>query len=237
MQKIKTFIISLSVFTLLSGVALVTPASARDGHGSDDNRVNNPSTQTGASDQLAENNSSISSNAKTESEASDLVEQFREQAKEKTQEARDKAKEHTQAEREKSCTARKTALTKRMNNTVAQAQRHKQVFDKIYARVKEFHDTKQLNITNYDSLTANVDKAQTDAEANITALSSLDVSVDCSSQTVAASVGAFQQAVKNTRDSLKAYRSALVELIKALKGASTGSESTADNSSTNQSNQ
>jgi hypothetical protein len=124
-----------------------------------------------------------------------------------------------------------------MANAVRQAQNHKAVFDKIYTRVKTFHDTKNLDVPNYDTLVANVDTAQADAAASITALQQLDVSVDCTSQTVADSVSTFQQAVKNTRDSLKAYRASITDLITALKGASTSTDKTSDTSTDNQTNQ
>jgi hypothetical protein len=118
---------------------------------------------------------------------------------------------------------------------VTQAENHKAVFDKIYTRVQDFYTNKKLSVTDYDSLKAKVDTAQADAAASIQALKDTDISVDCTSSTVADSVSAFQTAVGSTRDSLKTYRAALVDLINSLKGASTGQGQTQDNSNdTNQ---
>jgi hypothetical protein len=122
-----------------------------------------------------------------------------------------------------------------MSRAVTQAQKHKQVFDMIYTRVQDFYTNKKLNVSDYDSLKAKVDAAQADAAASIQALQDTDVTVDCTSSTVADSVSAFQTAVGDTRDSLKAYRAALVDLINSLKGASTGQDNTSgttDNTNT-----
>lgn len=196
---------------LFSGVAMVAPVSARAA--------------------IADDNASNTTDSTT------LKEQFQQEAKDRLQTLRENVKEQTQEHRQQACEARKSNLQRRMTNAVAAADRHKEVFDKIYTRVKDFYTNKNLNVANYADLTAAVDKAQADAQAQIDALSGLDVSVDCTSQTVADSVAAFQTAVKSTRDSLKAYRAALVDLIKSLKGASTGAHSTTDNSTTNETNQ
>jgi ribosomal 50S subunit-associated protein YjgA (DUF615 family) len=226
MNILKRFSISLLTLMLFSGVALVAPASARDGSASGSGDKNEVAT---SSDSSSTSNDSTATTDETTS-SNDLTEQFKEQAHAKLQTTRQNGKQHTEAERAKACTARKTELTRRMSQAVTQAKKHKAVFDNIYTKVKGFYVTKQLNVTNYDTLTAAVDKAQASAQTNIDALQSLNVSVDCTSQTVADSVSAFQQAVGTTRDSLKSYRAALVDLINSLKGASTG---TTDNSTTN----
>jgi hypothetical protein len=108
----------------------------------------------------------------------------------------------------------------------------KEVFDKIYTKVKAFHDSKNLNTTDYAALTAKVDTAQADADAKIAALKSLDVTVDCAQTNVADGVSAFRAATSSTRDSLKAYRKALTALIVAVH-QSAESTSPTDNSSSN----
>jgi hypothetical protein len=223
MNKPKRFLASLAALLLFSGVAMTTTATASNG------RRSIPDTNSSSNVATASDDTSSSD----ESGSSTLTEQFREQAKEKLQAARQNVKEQSEAHREQSCNARKANLTKRMSNAVSRAQKHKEVFDKIYSRVKDFYITKNLNVSNYADLTAKVDTASSDAQSSIDALKALDVNVDCTSQTVADSVSAFQQAVKTTRDSLKTYRATLVDLIKSLKGASTGANTSGDNSTDN----
>jgi hypothetical protein len=228
MTKIRRLIISSAAILLFSSVALAVPVSARDGSSVEEPAGSvlgtPPSTSEGTSD------SGLSSSG------SSLADQFREMAKQKVEQAKQNHQEQTEVQREKVCGTRKANLTKRMATAVTVAERHKTNIDRIYAKVKDFYTTKQLNVSNYTDLTAKVDAAQTNAQVAIDALKALDVNVDCTSQTVANSVSAFQQAVSNTRDSLKAYRSALVDLITALKGASTSSNtsSSTDNTSTGQ---
>jgi ribosomal 50S subunit-associated protein YjgA (DUF615 family) len=201
MNNIKRFTFILATLLLFSGIAMMAPVSAHDGSSGSGND---------------------SSETEVENEANDLTEQFRQKGKDKIHELRMSGQERSQAARQKSCEARKANLTKRMNRAVLQAEKHKAVFDKIYTRVKDFYVNKQLNVTDYDTLTAAVDEAQTNAQASVDSLKTLDVSVDCASQNVAEGVGAFREAVKTTRDSLKDYRKSLVDLINSLKGASTG---------------
>jgi hypothetical protein len=233
MNKAKRFVFSLSTLILFSGVALATaPAYAEHG-----------GSGGGSDDMIAATSDDSTTGTQTETEvenhAHDLVEQFRTQAQEKIAEKKTQVKEQTQEHRQQSCEARKTVLTKRMSNAVKQAQNHKAVFDKIYTRVQDFYTNKKLNVSDYDSLKAKVDAAQAATAVSIQALQDTDISVDCTSSTVAQSVGTFQTSVGDTRDSLKAYRAALVDLINSLKGASTGQASTTDNTqdTTNTTNQ
>ena len=225
MNKAKRFVFSLSTLLLFSGAAMAVPAYADHGNSgvSDDVAVASDDSATG-----------VQTETEVENHAHDLVEQFKLQAQAKVAEKKAQVKEQTQEHRQQACEARKTALTKRMSNSVAQANRHKAVFDKIYTRVQDFYTNKKLNVADYDSLKAKVDAAQADAAASIQALKDSDISVDCTSTTVADSVSTFQAAVGNSRDSLKAYRAALVDLINSLKGASTGQST--DNTTQNTTN-
>jgi hypothetical protein len=223
MKNIKRFVLSLSALLLISGVALAAPVSARHASAED---------STVSSDSSSSDDSASS----PDDSGHQIAEQLKLEAKSKLEAAQAKHQERTQEQRQKACTARKANLTKRMANAVSQADRHKGVMDDFYTKVKDFYTNKNLNVTNYADLTAAVDKAQTDAQTSIDALSALDVNVDCSSQTVAASVSAFQTAVSDTRDSLKVYRKSLVDLITALKGASTGTDKSSDSGSTDNTN-
>lgn len=205
MLALKRILLSSTVLLMFSAVSFAMPVAA---HG-----------QSGAD----------SDSSQTQNQGLSLAEQFKEKAKERMQTARQNAKERTQAQRERACTARKAALTRRMDNAVARAKNHKAVFDKIYTRVQNFYTAKKLNVADYSTLTAAANTAQTATQTNIDALQALDITPDCSSQTVADGVSAFQQAVGSTRDSLKSYRSALVNLINSLKGASTSTTNSAAN--------
>jgi chromosome segregation ATPase len=232
MQQInKRFLLSLAALLVVCGVSLSGgTALAHDG----ESGSTSSNSGSGSHDSVT-TASSTDTESETETEHSQtLREQFRQTARTEIKaKMEDKTKTHTAEQRQKSCEARKTNLTKRMSNAVAAAQRHKEKFDAIYTKIKAFHDSKNLNVANYDSLTAAADKAQQDAADQIAALKALDVTVDCSqTDSLATNISAFQTAVKSTRDSLKTYRKSLVDLITALHGASTSTDKT-ENSSTN----
>jgi hypothetical protein len=227
MKSIRRFTFSLAALLIVSGLAMAAPASARDGS-------NDSSTSTSGSQGSDDSTTDTTTNTQNEAEVHDLTTKLRQEGQTELETHKQNGRQKTEAEREKACTARKNNLTKRMANAVKWANKHKAVIDTAYAKVKAFHDTKNLDVPNYASLTAEVDTAKANAQTSIDALSALNVNVDCTSQTVATSVSTFQQSIKNTRDSLKSYRKAVVSLITALKGASTD---TKDNSSTNSTEQ
>jgi hypothetical protein len=228
MQQInKRLIVSLATLLVVCGASFTGSALAHDGVSGSDN-----SGSGSSHDSVVTTASSDTENEQETEHSKTLREQFKEDAKTKVQAERKlQAKAKTQDQRQKSCDARKANLTKRMDNSVTAAQRHKAVFDKFYTKVKNFYDTKNLNVANYDELTANVDKAEQDAVDQIAALKALDVTVDCTqADSLATNINAFQTAVGSTRDSLKAYRKSLVALITQIHGASTSTDKTEDSS-------
>jgi hypothetical protein len=223
MNAIKRFSITLVSALLLSSMAMTLPVSAHTG--SDDsnsssgsNNHDEHSTVSGPVTPIKEVEPT-EHQTEVENHASSLRDQFQSLAQQDLAEKRSQVQQHTEAERQKACDTRKDNLSNRMDNFVKEAQNHKAVFDKIYVKVKAFHDSKGLSVADYDALVTAADKAQSDTAASITALQGLNVPVDCTSQTVVDNVSAFQQAVKATRDSLKTYRSSIVDLISAVKAA------------------
>ncbi|MBX4190719.1 hypothetical protein KW794_01385 [Candidatus Saccharibacteria bacterium] len=217
MKNIKKLALSLASLLVVSSLAMAAPAQAQNGQ---DDAATDPPISDQANDMKVHN----------------LTNRLKEQGETELKTHKQEGRQKTVAERQKACTARQNNLNKKMANSVSWAKKHKSVIDTAYARVKAFHDSKKLEVSNYDTLTAAVDLAQANAQTSIEALETLNVKVDCTSQTPASSVSAFKQAVKDTRDSLKDYRKALVSLITALKGASTGTH-TEDSSPTNNTEQ
>jgi hypothetical protein len=233
----KRLILSLAALLVICGASL-SGGTVLAEHGSDSGSGSGRSSEneTEVSSTSSSTSTDTENETEIETEHSDtLKQQFRTQAKAKVESAvKAKAETKTHEQKQKACDARKTNLTKRMSNSVAAAERHKAVFDKIYTKVQNFYTTKKLNVANYDTLKASADTAKQDAADQIAALKSLDVAVDCTqADSLATNISAFQAAVKSTRDSLKTYRKAIVALITQIHGASTSTDKTTDDSSTN----
>jgi len=127
----------------------------------------------------------------------------------------------TADKKQKVCENRKDEIEKRGSNYAAAAQRHLDVFNNIFTKLQTFHDTKHLNVTNYDALVADATAKQTAATNAVQALKNADVPIDCTATDPASSVATLKVAVQNARQALKDYRSSLKNLVVALKGAST----------------
>jgi hypothetical protein len=123
-----------------------------------------------------------------------------------------------------------------MANAVRTAKTIKGVIDDKYTRVQDFYTSKSLNVTNYQTLKDAVDTAQAAAADSISALQATNTTIDCTSGNAAETVSAFRTAVGNTRDSLKAYRKALIALITQIHGASTSTTKTDQTDNTAQTN-
>ena len=219
MNKLKRTIVVVTV--ALFGSALTVPALAYAESGSDSTSGSSDSNST---------ESETQSHSETEMHARELTEKFKKQASENQVETRTRVKEKSAEARQKVCEVRKTNIEKRLAKRVERAKAHKEKFDKIFERVKAFHDEKTLVTPGYDALVTAVVTAQTDAEAQIVALEALNVDVDCTNSNVTEALGAFKEAVKSTKTSLKTYRTAIKNLIVAV-------HQSAEDSTTNQSNQ
>jgi Fe2+ transport system protein B len=215
------------VFTLL--VATV-PASAEHGRGGD-----RTLTATTTSDDTTVATTDSTSSNETEQEVENPTDQthqsgsLRAQAQKLLQTKRQEVHEHTAAERQKACEARQKSIDRRTSNYGTAAQRHLDVFNSIFTKVQQFHDSKQLNVSNYDALVAAATAKQTAAQSAVTALKALNVQIDCTQSDPAATVATIKSAVADARTSLQAYRSALKDLVVALKGASSAQHTDTNN--------
>lgn len=159
------------------------------------------------------------------SKAQELLQQKRANSKPKSQEARQKA-----------CTIHEDEINKRVDNYAKAAQRHLDVFDKLFTKVQDFYKAKSLNVANYDSLVATATAKQTAAQGAVDTLKALDVDIDCTQPDPAMSVATVKTAVATTRTALQDYRKSIKDVVVALKGASTSTDkASSDTNSTDKS--
>lgn len=206
-------------------VMLVSPALAVSG---DDSRPTTTPTSTpkpSATPTPTNRRSELVKEVKSlsESEVKSRVDSINAKAEQTVKELEAKkeaAKTRTEQERKKACEARSDELTTRLNNKIKNAEDHKAVFDKIFARVTTFHDSKGLMTANYDDLLAKATAAQQAASDSIATLKSFNTTVDCTNVGAAATkLAAFKDALTQTKDSLKAYRTAIKNLTVAIKAS------------------
>lgn len=142
-----------------------------------------------------------------------------EQQKERRQQAADK---RLDAAKLRTCENRKEKITNIMERGIARAEAHLKLFDSIAERTKAFYQKKGHVLANYDQLVAAVDDAKAEAVANLEALKNIEP-FDCSSNDPKGIADDYKMALKSLTDDLKAYRTAVKNLIVGVKSAQ-GSE-------------
>ncbi|HET6924487.1 MAG TPA: hypothetical protein VFH39_01485, partial [Candidatus Saccharimonadales bacterium] len=232
-------LITSSLFAM--AVLAVAPVAADQGSGgasSDDSLSTTSQTQIGSDNgsvktefhahPLSNSDEQVAlTTSETESGSSDNGHHsLRAEAEALLNQKRQNGKEHSAAQRKTACEAHAAEINTRSQNYAAAAQRHLDVFNSIFTKVQAFQTSKQLNVSNYDSLVATATAKQTAAQSAVDALKALDVSIDCSSTDPAATVATLKEAVINARTTLQDYRSAIKDVIVALKGASTANTTT-----------
>lgn len=157
-------------------------------------------------------------------------------------EAREKAKEiRAQARAERSelkpdkCERNQAKIERAIPRISRNAENLVGVFDKIYDRVQGFYESGQLTVSNYDELADAVDEAQLAATTDVAALQELEFTLDCDDPETGVELVSLKDIATGTKDSIKSYRSALVDLISAMRSAaaeaSEDSETTTDDES------
>jgi hypothetical protein len=147
--------------------------------------------------------------------------ELKEKLEQKRAERKSKAQERLTAAKQQVCENRKEKIAAIMKRAVTRAENHVSVFDKITTRVKDFYTKKGNTLANYDELVAAVDAAKAKAVADIETLKTLD-ELDCSSEDPKGNAEDFKTALGTVKEDLKAYRTAVKNLIVGVKSVQGG---------------
>lgn len=215
-NRIKSTTYALISLMLVFGI-FTAPVSAHRGADDTDETASPTPTKTASADDTSKKSASLS---ELKESAKKQLEENREKAREAVTTLKEKASTKTIEERQQACESRHENAEKRMDNAADYAARHKAVFDKIFERAKSFKETKSLAVANYDELVTAAEAAGAAADDAISAMKELNIGFDCKDvDTVASNLGAFKSSVENTRAALKEYRTAIKQLIVALKAS------------------
>jgi hypothetical protein len=80
---------------------------------------------------------------------------------------RQKGKQHTTAQRKQACVAHQAEINRREANYAKAAQRHLDTFTNIFTKVQAFQTSKQLTVTNYDTLVATANQKKAAAQRHL----------------------------------------------------------------------
>ena len=218
-SNLALILIAVLFVALLAG----HPVSARgenSGSGSSSSGSSG-SDDSSSDDNEQENENEVENETEHEStEVSHRLKQFRVNGSSELAKMRKNGHEHTHAQRLKICENREKTINNKVNAFGGHAESYLNRLDGIFEKVQAYQTEQQLPVSNYDELVQAVAGAQTDATTAVAALKVVAVNIDCSADDPAAGLSTVKEAAHEARDALKAYRTALKNLVKAMIQAS-----------------
>ena len=117
---------------------------------------------------------------------------------------------------QRACERRETAVKSIMARSRERASRQLELFTTIADRTKAFYAEKGNTLADYDELAAAADAAKVKAETSLSVIPDA-TDFNCSSEDPKASGKAFKLALRQGADDLKAYKTAVKNLIVGVK--------------------
>jgi hypothetical protein len=227
MQKMKTLTGATAALLVAFLFAVSVPAFAHEADGT--------TSHSGTDDTVATSSSTENEGETTSTTTSSSKREELKAAREtKIAAAKQKVDDKKAERQERVCENRKKGLTVRSTRIVANSKRIDEKITDIYKKVDNYKTTNNVTVANYDELTAAVTTAQDNANTAISDLEKVVPTTDCTStsNTNSTDVAAFKTAAKKTRDSLKAYRMAVKNLLVAVAKAKGEDKATTTDTST-----
>ena len=145
------------------------------------------------------------------------------------------AKQRLEGKKLELCKAREQRIAATMTQMSSRGENHLAVFTKIADRVEAFYKDKGRTVANYDALVAEVDAKRQAAETAIESTKSVDGVFSCDSDNPKIASEQFRDAFRAQVAALKDYRTAIKNLIVAVKSAqSTEAQATKTEEPTNE---
>jgi hypothetical protein len=207
-MKLLKIVIVPALVLMLGLSALPQTAFAHDGEVHDDTTANASSIREKALERITELQAKREA-ARQEREAS--IEDVKSEIKERFKQA---------------CEARKASFQTRLENLVERSDTHLSVLDKILERVKSFKTSKALSVANYDQLVASAE-AKKEVVRDLQSAASQKAAEDfaCDRTTALEGVQTFKDILKQQIESMKEYKTAVKDLIVAVKTAAKAARS------------
>lgn len=230
-MKLTINVRSMSIAALLAVLTLSAPALARgDDRSSTSNSGPGNNNTTVSTEQEAESEHGTETEVEHSTQTSDdsrrsiqtKIEDRKAELKTAIQEKREAIKTKLEATRLKNCQAHEEKINTVVQNSKSRAQRVLERLQNVELKVREFYQTKNLAVANYDALSSAVDEKEAAAIAAISVTEETQFS--CSEDDASRPGGIISDTVKTQNSSLKAYRDALRDMIKAIKEAAKSTE-------------
>jgi chromosome segregation ATPase len=220
MHKFKRISLKIAAFSSASLLLVAVPVYAERGS-SNFASENNPGVQ------VAENATDDSSGNTTTSGRSEM----RQKAQAMVAELKKNHEKKSNANIQKTCESHKQGLNRKFDRIVTNSQRIQDRITKVFDKAQAYQQDKNLNPANYDELVAKANDAKSASQDSIDALKQVKPTLDCNNTSVANDVATFKTSAQDTRAKLKAYRTAVKDVVKALRDATQASHTTGNEGS------
>lgn len=154
---------------------------------------------------------------------------------ERSEAARAQAQERLEATKLKVCQKKEAAIQKRSEQLVKMATNMQTKFTAIASRVKEYYADNVVGtdaeLDNYDALLTTISDKQTAVNESLTKAQAEITEFTCDSGDPKAHLTNFKENMKATKAALKEYRTAIKDLIVAIRTAVAEDDSTDDDTS------
>lgn len=218
MKQIKQFNRLILVLAAALTLSLAGTAAAEHGSssGSDDNSGSGGTTTVQATETENETTvATVSNTGELHKKGADELNTLRTQHKEQSADHRKNV-----------CEAHKQGLETKFTNIVNNSQKIQDRITSVFDKAVTYKTDNNLSPANFDDLVAKANAAKQDSADSIVNLKTLTPSLDCNNVSVASDVATFKAAAKETRDNLKAYRTAVKAVVKSLLDTKKASDTT-----------
>jgi hypothetical protein len=208
-------LINSTVLVLVLGVVFAAgPVFAQSGNDDQHDRMavaakTNNETAEADSSTTDSSQSDDSSNNDIHKKGAEMVAEMRKQHQ----------KGQTAPQRQKKCEAHKQGLTTKFSHIVTNSQRIDDHITSILNKAMAYQQDNNIQVDNFADLAGKANAAAAKAAASIATLKTVTPTLDCNSASVASDVANFKAAAQQTRSSLKDYKTAVHNLLKALENA------------------
>ena len=218
----KKILILVAIFALVGVFAFGRSTFAKDGMDDmPDDNTSDMSMTDDSSDNTSDDSTDSNDSSKTDDSTDDSttmddrIAEHRAEIEDRIKNLQEHRKERLSTKRLHVCEDRQDRINEIFSNATDRNKKQLEVFKKIQTLVENFYEDKGLSASGYDAAVTNANDKMTAAQAAIDASEGL--TFDCNSADGAHPGSVIREAMKSRHTALKAYRTAVKDLIVLVK--------------------
>jgi hypothetical protein len=169
---------------------------------------------------LAEGTGDSTSNRTTSSAITEKANQKKAELQAQHDKQQAERQQKLQESKQKKCQEKQADINNRLKKIAERGQKQLELFSNIATKTETFYTTKNLSVSNYDTLVSAINDKKAAAQATVDKITSDSTTFTCDDTTTAKSqLAGFKTDLKAEISALKEYRTSVKNLIVAVKSA------------------